>query len=373
MNPIYLDNAATTPMLPEVVEVIQQSMLTNFGNPSSTHRFGRKAKSAIETVRRNIAKQFNVSANEIIFTSGGTEGDNLILQNVVYLGVKRIITSKIEHHAVLHTIEYLQKAHNITVEYVKVDKFGSVDLQNLEKLLSDTSLKTLVSLMLINNEIGNILPADEVCKLCKKYNVLFHSDTVQAIGHYQIDLQKTPIDFVVASAHKFHGPKGIGFVYLKKGLVVKPMFHGGNQEKGVRSGTENVHAIVGMGEALKIAYLNLEKDAEHQKEIKKYFIEKLKILNKEINFNGLSADIKKSSYSILNVRFPVKDNLFLFNLDVKGVVASGGSACQSGASKRSHVLSSILSDTYTENSSVRFSFSKFTTKKEIERVLTYLE
>lgn len=374
MDVIYLDNAATTPMLPEVIEVMQQEMLKNFGNPSSVHQLGRKAKSTIETVRKNIAKHFNVTASEIIFTSGGTEADNLILQNAVLnLGVKRIITSKIEHHAVLHTIDYLHKRYNVAVEYVSLDEFGVVDLQNLEELLSDTSLKTLVSLMMINNEIGNVLPIDKVCTLCGKYNTLFHSDTVQAIGYYPIDLQETPIDFIVASAHKFHGPKGVGFMYVKKGLLIGAMLHGGGQEKGIRSGTENTHAILGMDKALEIACKDIKQSVDYQKEIKKYFIEGLKSLDNEINFNGLSADFQKSSHAILNVRFPIKDKLFLFNLDLKGVVASSGSACQSGANKMSHVLTAILTDDDLQKVSVRFSFSKFTTKEEITKVLKYLE
>ncbi len=374
MKSVYLDNSATTPMLPEVIEVMQQSMIDNFGNPSSTHQFGRKAKSAIETARKNIAKHFNVSAKEIIFTSGGTEGDNLILNNAVLnLGVRRIVTSKIEHHAVLYTIEHLQKNYGIEVEYVNIDKNGSVDLLHLENILKDTSLKTLVSLMLVNNEIGNILPIDEVCNICKKYDVLFHSDTTQAIGKHKIDLQKTPIDFIVASAHKFHGTKGVGFIYVRNGIKIRSMFFGGNQEKGVRSGTENVHSISGMEKALELAYKDIDEVNEYLKKLKEYFINELLKINSDIKFNGFSADLEKSANNVLSVRFPIKEPMFLFNLDLAGIAVSGGSACQSGSNKGSHVLGAFLENSENEKNSVRFSFSKLTTKEDINFALSYLK
>jgi cysteine desulfurase len=370
MKAIYLDNAATTKIDAKVLELMHISMQENFGNPSSTHQFGRKAKSAVETARKNIAKYFNVSAPEIIFTAGGTEADNLILNNAVLnLGVQRIITSKIEHHAVTHTCEFLKRTQNITLDYVNVDVFGSIDLKHLEVLLSESDDKTLVSLMYINNEVGTILSADEVCALCKKYNALFHSDTVQVIGHYHLDLQKTPIDFMVASAHKFHGPKGVGFAFFKKGFGVLPMFYGGDQERGARSSTENVHSILGMEKALEIAITNLEKDKFYIENIKQYFITELKKASKNIFFNGLSSDLEKSSYTILNVRFPVINSMLLFSLDMAGIAVSGGSACQSGSSKGSHVLAEILKDDELDKTSVRFSFSKFTTKEEIDITL----
>jgi len=370
MKAIYLDNAATTKIDAKVLELMHISMQENFGNPSSTHQFGRKAKSAVETARKNIAKQFNVSAPEIIFTAGGTEADNLILNNAVLnLGVQRIITSKIEHHAVTHTCEFLKRTQKITLDYVNVDAFGSIDLKHLEVLLSESDDKTLVSLMYINNEVGTILSADEVCALCKKYNALFHSDTVQVIGHYHLDLQTTPIDFMAASAHKFHGPKGVGFAFFKKGFGVLPMFYGGDQERGARSSTENVHSILGMEKALEIAITNLEKDKFYIENIKQYFITELKKASKEIFFNGLSSDLEKSSYTILNVRFPVNNSMLLFSLDMAGIAVSGGSACQSGSSKGSHVLAEILKDDELDKTSVRFSFSKFTTKEEIDITL----
>ena len=374
MNLIYLDNAATTQIDNEVLEVMHLSMQNNFGNPSSTHQFGRKAKAAVETARKNIAKQFNVSTSEIIFTAGGTEADNLILHNAVLnLGVTKIITSKIEHHAVLHTCNYLKKTYNIEVDYVNIDEFGCIDVLHLENLLSNVKVKTLVSLMLVNNEIATILPIDKVSDLCKKYGALFHSDTVQAIGHYKIDLQQTAIDFMVASAHKFHGPKGVGFAFFRKGFGILPMFHGGDQEKGARSSTENVHAILGMEKALEIAIINIEKDKNYIQNLKEFFISELQKIIPDIAFNGCSSDISKSSYIILNVRFPVENNMLLFSLDMSGIAASGGSACQSGSNKGSHVLSEILDEKEANKTSIRFSFSKYTTKEEIEKTISILK
>lgn len=370
MKSVYLDNAATTPMLPEVVEVMCKSMIENFGNPSSSHQFGRKAKAAIETARKNIASHFNVTASEIIFTSSGTEADNLILINAVTnLGVKRIVTSSLEHHAVLHTVEFLQKTYNIKIDFLKVDEFGSIDMCHLNELLEESSEKTLVSLMMVNNEIGNVLPIKDVCEICKKNNALFHSDTVQAVGQYAIDLQETSIDFIVASAHKFHGPKGVGFAYFRKGFGVQPMFHGGDQEKGARSSTENVHAILGMEKALAVAYENIEEDTKHKQELKKYLINQLIGLDVSIQFNGLSADLEKSSPKILSVRFSSTSAMFLFNLDLAGVAVSGGSACQSGSAKGSHVLNTFLDRIEVEKTSIRFSFSKFSTEEEVDFVV----
>lgn len=366
MKAIYLDNAATTKIDLEVLELMHSSMQENFGNPSSTHQFGRKAKSAVETARKNIAKHFNVSASEIVFTAGGTEADNLILNNAVLnLGVQRIITSKIEHHAVLHTCEFLEKTHSVRLDFINVDKLGNIDVNQLEELLSDSDDKTLVSLMHINNEIGNILDVDKICELCKKYDALFHSDTVQAIGHYNLDLKETSIDFITASAHKFHGPKGVGFAYFKKGFGILPMLLGGDQERGARSSTENVHSILGMEKALSIAISNLEKDRNHIENLKKYFISELKNISEKIQFNGLSSNLQKSSYTILNVRFPIQNDMLLFSLDMVGIAVSGGSACQSGSNKGSHVLSEILENSEADKTAIRFSFSKFTVKEEI--------
>ncbi|WP_299625054.1 cysteine desulfurase family protein [uncultured Tenacibaculum sp.] len=370
MKKVYFDNAATTPMLKEVVDVMAKSMMENYGNPSSIHESGRKAKVAIETSRKNIAKMLNVSSNEIVFTSGGTEANNLVLSNAVkFLGVKRVITSRIEHHAVLDVLLELQKDYDFQLEYVKLNDKGEVDLSNLKDLLSLSDDKTLVSLMWVNNEIGNILSVKEVGGVCKENNALFHTDAVQAVGHFDIDLSKFNVDFLVASAHKFHGPKGVGFLYVKNDIAIKPILFGGGQEKGKRSGTENVHAILGMSKALEYACENLDKDLEYILNLKKYFIKSLKSNFPEISFNGLSNDIEKSSHTILNVRFPKEVKMILFNLDLNGVFASGGSACQSGASKKSHVLIDILNESEIEESSVRFSFSKFSTLEEIDFVI----
>ena len=374
MQHIYLDNAATTPILPEVIEEVTKSMETTFGNPSSTHQFGRAAKSKVENARKSIAKSLNVSSSEILFTAGGSEADNLILSNAVKnLKVKRIISSKIEHHAVLHTIQNLKKNYKIDVDYVELDENGEVDYHHLEKLLNQSDVKTLVSLMYVNNEIGNLLDIQKVSDLCKKYNAFFHSDTVQGIGHFELDLQKIPIDFCVASAHKFHGPKGVGFAYIKKGFNIMPMLIGGEQEKGARAGTENVHGIIGMEKALSIALKNLENDTTYIQNLKDYFISQLKNNFKDIQFNGNSNSSKKSSYIILNVRFPVNNSMFIFNLDLKGIAVSGGSACQSGSNKGSHVLNEILNDDEAKLTSVRFSFSKHNTKAEIDYTISVLK
>ena len=374
MTKIYLDNAATTTMHPKVIEVMTSSMKETFGNPSSTHQFGRKAKALVETARKNIAKQFNVSASEIIFTAGGTEADNLILQNAVTnLGVQTIVTSKLEHHAVLHTVDYLKNTYNITIIYVDVDEFGSIDLKHLDKILATTQNKTLVSLMFVNNEIGNLLPLDKVVELCNKYDTLFHSDTVQAIGQYKIDLQKTPIDFIAASAHKFHGPKGVGFAYFKKGFGIQPILHGGNQEKGARSSTENVHAILGMEKALYLSMSAIKEDANEIIELKKYFIQQLKENFEAISFNGHSANFEKSSYKILSVRFAKEYPMLLFSLDLAGIAVSGGSACQSGSNKGSHVLSAFLPEKEVAKTSVRFSFSQFTNKQQLDFTIQKLK
>lgn len=374
MRKIYLDNAATTPILPEVIETITTVMATTFGNPSSIHQDGRKAKSAVETARKNIAKCLNASANEIIFTAGGSEADNLILRNaVVNLEVTTIISSKIEHHAVLHTLNNLVKEFNVNVEWVDIDENGMVDYQHLETLLQKSDDKKLLSLMYINNEIGNLLDLDLVSKLCVDNKALFHSDAVQGVGHFKIDVQQTPIDFFAASAHKFHGPKGVGFAYVKKGFGIYPILHGGEQEKGARAGTENVHSILGMEKALTIACENLEEETSYIHTVKSYLIDQLKTNFEGIEFNGLSENEAKSSYIILNVRFPKEYSMLLFNLDLKGISVSGGSACQSGSNKGSHVLNAILSEKEAMKTSVRFSFSKFNTKEDVDYVIDVLK
>ncbi len=373
MQKIYFDNAATTPMDKDVITAIAQTMNDVYGNPSSTHQFGRKAKAIIEQARKNIANYFKVSSSEIIFTSGGSEADNLILNNAVKnLNVTRILTSKIEHHAVLHTIASLKKEVNIEVNYIRFNEKGEIDYEHLKELLNASDKKTLVSLMYVNNEIGNILNTKKVTELCRENNALFHSDTVQAIGHYTIDLQKTPIDFIAASAHKFHGSKGVGFAYIKKGFGILPILHGGAQEKGARAGTENVPNIVGMDVALNKMLHNLDAETKQITELKAYFISELKKNFNDIRFNGMSENLEKSSYCILNVRFNQDIPMLLFTLDLKGIAVSGGSACQSGSNTGSHVLNEIAPDKDTVNTSVRFSFSKYNTKKEVDYVIQTL-
>jgi len=373
MKTIYLDNAATTPVLPEVIDTISSAMINVYGNPSSIHQVGRKAKSMVETARKNIAKHFNASAQEIVFTAGGSEADNLILRNAVTnLGVTTIISSKIEHHAVLHTMEHLRNEFDIVVKYVDLDENGIVNYTNLEQLLKESAEKKLVSLMHVNNEIGNILDLKLVSELCIANNALFHSDAVQGVGHFNIDLKEIPIDFFVASAHKFHGPKGVGFAYIKRGFGINPILHGGEQERGARAGTENVHSILGMEKALEIACGNMQEESDYILRLKNYFIQELKKNFEGIEFNGQSESETESSYVILNVRFPKEYAMLLFNLDLKGIAVSGGSACQSGSNQGSHVLHAILPENEATKTSVRFSFSKFNTSDEIDYVIQTL-
>jgi len=375
MNPIYLDNAATTPLSPKVIEAMTVVLQANYGNPSSTHQLGRKAKALVEQVRKDIAKQFKVSASEIFFTAGGTEADNTVLRSAVQnLDITRFISSKIEHHAVLHTLEALAKKHTIQIDFVNLDANGAVDLNHLETLLQDKSQKTLVSLMHVNNEIGNLLDIKAVAALCQEYKVLFHSDTVQGVAHFDYDLSQLPIDFMAVSAHKFHGPKGVGFLFARKGSGIKGLITGGEQERGLRAGTESVHNIVGLGTAFKEAYTKLEKDSTYIKDLKAYFIKALKTNFPDISFNGNSGDLDKSSYTILNVRFPSSQNkMLLFTLDMKGLAVSEGSACQSGAHLGSHVLQEVLDKAQLNQASLRFSFSKYTTKEALDKAIIILK
>lgn len=376
MKQVYFDNAATTQMHEDVIDAMALSMKNSYGNPSSTHSFGRQAKTAIESSRKQIAKILNVSASEIIFTSGGTEADNLILRSSVKdLGVSEIITSQIEHHAVLHSVEELQKEFGIKVSFVDLTEDGSIDLTHLEDLLTSSETLKLVSLMHINNEIGNILDVDHVCKLCKSNNALFHSDTVQGVGHFNIDLQKTPIDFIAVSAHKFHGPKGVGFAYIRKNSGLKASIYGGQQERGLRAGTESVHNIIGLKAAIEIAYEHLEEEKKYIESLKSYFKKEIIYVIPGVLFNGACADFSSSTYTLLNVRLPISQDkapLLQFQLDLKGIACSKGSACQSGSVAGSHVLSAILSPEELTKPSLRFSFSKYNTKDEIDYVLSVL-
>lgn len=365
---VYLDNAATTPIAPEVVEAMIPVLSETFGNPSSTHSFGRKSKALLETSRRSISKHLNCQPSEIIFTSGGTEADNIALYSAVTkMDVTHIITSALEHHAVGHTANAIAKSHNVTVSLVKVDSKGHVDLKDLENLLQKEG-KTIVSLMHANNEIATLLPLKKVSALCRKHNALFHSDTVQTMGHYPFDLQEMDIDFITCAAHKFHGPKGIGFLYVNQKAHVNSLIHGGSQERGLRGGTENVYGIVGLAKAMDLAYVDVLAHQKHVQSLKSYLKSELESYFDDIQFHG-ETDPEKSLYTVLNVSFPITDksSMLLFTLDLKGIAVSGGSACTSGASIGSHVLTGINADMTRPNA--RFSFSRYTTKEEINFAL----
>ena len=373
---VYFDNAATTKIRDEVIDNMSNVLKDCFGNPSSTHSYGRSAKSYIEKSRKSIAKILNCNPGEIIFNSGGTESDNSILKCAVKdLDVKHIISSKIEHHAITHTLDEL-KIQGVNVNYVKLSENGNVDIDNLEYLLSSNDEPKLVTLMYINNEIGNILDVKYVSDLCQKYNSFFHTDAVQAVGHYKIDLKSINIDFLSSAAHKFHGPKGVGFTYINKSTKIKSFICGGPQERGLRAGTESVHNIVGMTKALEIAVENMEKEAKYVLSIKEYMIKSLRKLFPDIQFNGESGDIKNSTYTILNVCLPISNDkaaMLDFNLDLKGIACSRGSACQSGSSVGSHVLNEIQSEDQKKFPSVRFSFSHNNKIEEVDYLIDTLK
>ena len=366
---VYLDNAATTPIANEVIKEIEPYLHTYFGNPSSTHSFGRKTKNAIEINRRKIANFINADTNEIVFTSGGTEADNMAMRcAVVDLGVKRIITSKIEHHAVGHTAECLKNSHHTEIIYLTTDEFGNPSIGELKEYLKK-DVRTLVSLMHANNEIGTLLPIEEVSSICHEHqHVYFHSDTVQTMGHYKFDVKKLKIDFLVCSAHKFHGPKGIGFLYVNKNLHLNPIITGGSQERSHRGGTENLYGIIGLGKAMELAFTDLKDHQQHVQNLKTHLIEQLRKIDSRIKFNG-ELNIQKSLYTVLSVRFPkdICNSMLLFSLDIYGIATSGGSACSSGSTKGSHVLAELPDQ--DDYQSVRFSFSRYNTKKEVEFTL----
>lgn len=377
MDKIYFDNAATTEIDPLVLSSINVVMKENYGNPSSTHSFGRSSRALIEKARKKVAEKFNVNSSEIFFTSGGTESDNMVLISAVRdLNVQTIVTTKIEHHAVLNVVKYLEKTYSTKIIYLNLNEYGGINYNDLEKVLLSNNSKKLVSLMHVNNEIGTVLDIQKVGDICKKYKSLFHSDTVQSIGRYKIDLSSLNIDFIVGSAHKFHGPKGIGFLYVNKNSDIDPIIIGGKQERGLRAGTESVHNICGLETALNLAYQNLEKDKDHIMTLKNHFISELKSKIPAIKFNANCDDLKSNTYTLLNVCLPIskeKSVLLEFNLDIKGIACSRGSACQSGSLKGSHVLNEILNDSDLEKPSIRFSFSKFNTINEVDKVVESLE
>ncbi|WP_348813924.1 cysteine desulfurase family protein [Flavobacterium maritimum] len=372
MKKIYLDNASTTAIRPEVIQEMTKVLAEDYGNPSSTHSFGRNAKSVLELSRKSIAKHLNAAAQEIIFTSCGTEANNWILRSAVKdLKVKRIVTSKIEHHAVLYTVLALQEEYGIQVDYVAIKPNGEIDTTDLVELLSQET-KTLVSLMHVNNEIGTILNLDRIGIICKQHNALFHSDTVQSVGKTEIDLQKLSVDFIVASAHKFHGPKGVGFAFVRKNSGLQPLFFGGEQEKGLRAGTEAVHQIAGMAKALELSYANLESEKIYISELKSYLIHQLEIEFPTFSINGNPEGF----YNILNVLLPLSEDktaMILFHLDMKGIAVSRGSACQSGSIKASHVLAEFLSSEDLKKPSLRISISHYNTKEDIDVLVQALK
>lgn len=362
---VYLDNAATTRLDEEVFEAMLPLLKEDFGNPSSIHSFGRKTRSSIEAARKMVAKLLNVTPAEIFFTSGGTEADNMaICQSVDTFGITHVISSPIEHHAVEHTIKVLEKAGKIKASWVRIDQKGNVDLVHLEELLKNNP-KSLVSLMHANNEIGTLLPLKEVGELCEKYDALFHSDTVQTMGHYKMDLRAIKVHFVTCAAHKFHGPKGVGFLYINHQHKIKPFIHGGAQERNMRGGTENVAGIVGLAKALEICFNEMDEHQKHVMGLKNYMREQLIEKIPGMEFNGETSS-DKALYTVLNCRFPSHPDaeMILFNLDIMGIAASGGSACSSGSDQGSHVLRGLGIE--MERPSVRFSFSKYNTKEEID-------
>ena len=368
---IYFDNAATTPLDPEVTEVMSSVMKNNFGNPSSVHTFGREARVLIEDARKSISSLLNVSPSEIFFTSCGTEVINMsIVGCIENIGIKNIITSPLEHHAVLHTLSHLSNAGKCKVQFVELDSFGNIRKDHLETILKSSG-RSLVCLMHANNEIGNLLPLKDISDLCIRYDALFLCDTVQTMGKFRNHPGETNIHFAACSAHKFHGPKGIGFLYLNGEVKIDPLLYGGGQERTMRSGTENIYGIVGLAKAFEIAHRNMDADINYIKSLKEYMVNSLKSFISDIAFNGESEN--KGLHTILNVSFPKTDKseMLLYNLDIEGIAASGGSACTSGSISESHVLKAIGAD--MNRPAIRFSFSKFNTKEEIDTCINVLK
>jgi len=369
---VYLDNAATTPIDPEVFEAMTPFLKDFYGNPSSTHSHGRIVRAAIEKARKSVAELLNTTPGEIFFTSGGTEADNTILQSTIQTHeLDHAITSPIEHHAVLHTLEELEKEGKIRLSLVRLDAQGHIDLVHLQEMLAKEP-KSIVSLMHGNNEIGNLNPIEEIGLICKDYGAFFHSDTVQTMGHFEHDLSTLKIHGLAAGAHKLHGPKGAGFMYINKASKIHPIIHGGSQERNMRGGTENVSGIIGTATALEIAYRDMEDHHGHVQGIKDRMISKLTETVHGVRFNGDSAIADRSLYTVLNVSLPesADNDMLLFNLDLAGISASGGSACSSGATVGSHVLSALGADPL--RGAVRFSFSKFTTAEEVDYTVEQL-
>jgi cysteine desulfurase len=368
---IYLDNAATTPLDPEVFDAMKPFMLEDFGNPSSTHAHGRKVRAAIESARKKIAELLHCTPGEIIFTSGGTEADNAILTSAVHTyGIQHAISTPIEHHAVEQTLEQL--AHRgLNLHMVNLDEKGHVDMNHLETLLKQHP-NALVSLMHANNEIGNLLDLQRVGELCHTHGAYFHSDTVQTVGHYKHDLSQLHVHGITAAAHKFHGPKGVGFMFIRKDKKLKPFVHGGAQERNMRGGTENTYGIIGLAKALEIAYRDMDDHIRHIQGLKTRMIDQLRQNIPGVTFNGDCSNLDQSLYTVLSVSLPESDDngMLLFNLDLQGISASGGSACSSGAVGGSHVLGALYPE--SKRGAVRFSFSKFNTTQHIDTAVAKL-
>jgi len=372
MNRIYFDNAATTALDKEVLEAMMPYMTSHFGNPSSIYSYGRETRLAIESARKSVSKILNAHPAEIFFTSGGTESNNTAISaSIRDLGCRHIITSAIEHHAVLHTVEHFDHEDAVAVSYVQLLPDGHIDIKNLEELLAASEERCLVTIMHANNEIGNILDIDAVGNLCKKYNAIFHSDCVQTVGHYPLDLRKTPVHFISGAGHKFHGPKGCGILYINENVKIKPFIFGGGQERNMRAGTENLYGIIGFAKALELATANFEKDSAYIQTLKNYMIDELRKNIPGVAFNGDYAG--KSLYTVLNVSLPKteKSEMILFNLDINNICASGGSACTSGADQGSHVIRAINNN--PNKIPIRFSFSRYNTKEEVDAVVSKLK
>ncbi|UOQ74956.1 cysteine desulfurase family protein [Hymenobacter cellulosilyticus] len=369
---VYFDNAATTPLDPEVLDAMLPFLREHYGNPSSIHGHGRKVRAAIENARKTIAHLINAAPAEISFTSGGTEGDNYAaFGSIRTLGLRHAVTSKLEHHAVLHTLQALEKSGDITLSYVHHDEQGRLDLEHLEELLKSNS-RSFVSLMHANNEIGNLNDIVAIGDICQQHQAIFHTDTVQTMGHYRHDVQKLKNHFLVGSAHKFHGPKGVGFLYRRPEVHVSPLIHGGSQERNVRAGTENVYGIIGLAKALEIAYRDMDSHREHIQGLKDRFIARLTTEIEDVQFNGLSAQADQSLYTVLSVSLPpsAMSEMLLFNLDISRVSVSGGSACSSGADAGSHVLTALGCD--PQRGAIRFSMSKYNTAEEVDYAVEQL-
>ena len=370
---VFLDNAATTPMAPEIIDMMSEMMKTHFANPSSVHSYGRESKIVVENARKKIASLLNTSPGSIFFTSGGTEADNMAIKCGIHdHKITHAITSKLSHHAVLYPLEDLEKEGIIKLSYVNIDENGVVDLNHLEELLQNNP-RTFVSIMHANNEIGTIQDIKAIGDLCKEHKAIFHSDTVQTMAHFPFNMQELQVDFMAASAHKFHGPKGVGFVYISEDIQIKPMLRGGGQERNMRAGTENIYGIAALAMAMEMAYENLEEETNYIKGLKKYMMEKLKSEIEDVQFYGKCTDLENSLYTVLSCHFPETDiaEMLLFNLDILGVACSGGSACSSGSSKGSHVLTEIVPD--SKRPGIRFSFSKYNTKEEIDYTIEKLK